>query len=121
MLARTFSDDEVHCVVEFLKKQGEPNYIEGVLEGGTVDGDDGGNAAFSGEGFAGGGGEQDPLYDRAVEFVLTQRKATISALQRALKIGYGRSARLLDQMEAAGVVSAMDERNSRSILVPPRD
>ena len=115
------SDDEVHCVVEFLKKQGEPNYIEGVLEGGTVDGDDGGNAAFSGEGFAGGGGEQDPLYDRAVEFVLTQRKATISALQRALKIGYGRSARLLDQMEAAGVVSAMDERNSRSILVPPRD
>ena len=114
------SDDEVHCVVEFLKKQGEPNYIEGVLEGGVADGEDSGSASYSGEGF-GGGDEQDAMYDRAVEFVLTQRKATISALQRALKIGYGRSARLLDQMEAAGVVSAMDERNSRSILVPPRD
>jgi len=87
------SDDEVHRVVEYLKSQGEPNYIEGVLEGGVADGEDsGGSASYSGEGF-GGGDEQDAMYDRAVEFVLTQRKATISALQRALRIGYGRSAR----------------------------
>ena len=115
------SDDEVHRVVEYLKSQGEPNYIEGVLEGGVADGEDsGGSASYSGEGF-GGGDEQDAMYDRAVEFVLTQRKATISALQRALRIGYGRSARLLDSMEAAGLVSPMDERNNRTILVPPRD
>ena len=115
------SDGEVHRVVEYLKSQGEPNYIEGVLEGGVADGEDsGGSASYSGEGF-GGGDEQDAMYDRAVEFVLTQRKATISALQRALRIGYGRSARLLDSMEAAGLVSPMDERNNRTILVPPRD
>ena len=114
------SDDEVHRVVEYLKSQGEPNYIEGVLEGGVADGEDSGSASYSGEGF-GGGDEQDVMYDRAVEFVLTQRKATISALQRALRIGYGRSARLLDSMEAAGLVSPMDERNNRTILVPPRD
>lgn len=114
------SDDEVHRVVEYLKSQGEPNYIEGVLEGGVADGEDSGSASYSGEGF-GGGDEQDAMYDRAVEFVLTQRKATISALQRALRIGYGRSARLLDSMEAAGLVSPMDERNNRTILAPPRD
>ena len=114
------SDGEVHRVVEYLKSQGEPNYIEGVLEGGVADGEDSGGASCSGESF-GGGDEQDVLYDRAVEFVLTQRKATISALQRALRIGYGRSARLLDAMEAAGLVSPMDERNNRTILVPPRD
>ena len=114
------SDDEVHRVVEYLKSQGEPNYIEGVLEGGVADGEDSGSASYSGEGF-GGGDEQDAMYDRAVEFVLTQRKATISALQRALRIGYGRSARLLDSMEAAGLVSPMDERNNRTILSPPRD
>ena len=114
------SDDEVHRVVEYLKSQGEPNYIEGVLEGGVADGEDSGGASYSGESF-GGGDEQDVLYDRAVEFVLTQRKATISALQRALRIGYGRSARLLDAMEAAGLVSPMDERNNRTILSPPRD
>ena len=114
------SDDEVHRVVEYLKSQGEPNYIEGVLEGGVADGEDSGSASYGGEGF-GGGDEQDVMYDRAVEFVLTQRKATISALQRALRIGYGRSARLLDSMEAAGLVSPMDERNNRTILSPPRD
>ena len=114
------SDGEVHRVVEYLKSQGEPNYIEGVLEGGVADGEDSGGASYSGESF-GGGDEQDVLYDRAVEFVLTQRKATISALQRALRIGYGRSARLLDAMEAAGLVSPMDERNNRTILSPPRD
>ena len=114
------SDGEVHRVVEYLKSQGEPNYIEGVLEGGVADGEDSGGASYSGESF-GGGDEQDVLYDRAVEFVLTQRKATISALQRALRIGYGHSARLLDAMEAAGLVSPMDERNNRTILSPPRD
>ena len=114
------SDGEVHRVVEYLKSQGEPNYIEGVLEGGVADGEDSGGASYSGESF-GGGDEQDVLYDRAVEFVLTQRKATISALQRALRIGYGHSARLLDSMEAAGLVSPMDERNNRTILSPPRD
>ena len=109
------SDEEVHRVVDYLKSQGEPNYIEGVLEGGTVDGDD--------SGFGGGedsGGEKDPMYDQAVEVVLKNRKASISLVQRHLKIGYNRAARLVEDMEKAGLVSAMTADGKRDILVPAR-
>ena len=91
------SDEEVHRVVSYLKSQGEPDYIEGVLEGGSVD--EASVPGLSGLGdLIGGqdGSEKDPLYDQAVEVVLKNRKASISLVQRHLKIGYNRSARLLD-------------------------
>ena len=109
------SDDEVHRVVAYLKSQGEPDYIEGVLEGGTVDGE-GGDVFGGGE----GGGEKDPMYDQAVEVVLKNRKASISLVQRHLKIGYNRAARLVEDMETAGLVSAMTADGKRDILVPAR-
>ncbi|MCZ8251129.1 MAG: DNA translocase FtsK 4TM domain-containing protein [Hylemonella sp.] len=108
------SDEEVHRVVSYLKSQGEPDYIEGVLEGGTVDGEDG----PLGEG--GPSGEKDPMYDQAVEIVLKNRKASISLVQRHLKIGYNRAARLVEDMEKAGLVSAMSTNGQRDILVPAR-
>jgi len=107
------SDEEVHRVVEYLKSQGEPDYIEGVLEGGTTD-DDGG---MLGEGDS---DEKDPMYDQAVEVVLKNRKASISLVQRHLKIGYNRAARLVEDMEKAGLVSAMSGSGQREILVPAR-
>jgi DNA segregation ATPase FtsK/SpoIIIE, S-DNA-T family len=109
------SDEEVHRVVAYLKQQGgEPNYIEGVLEGGTVDED----GDILGEG--GSSGEKDPMYDQAVEVVLKNRKASISLVQRHLKIGYNRAARLVEDMEKAGLVSAMSGSGQREILVPNR-
>jgi DNA segregation ATPase FtsK/SpoIIIE, S-DNA-T family len=111
------SDEEVHRVVGYLKAQGgEPNYIEGVLEGGTVDED---GDLLGGEG--GAGGEKDPMYDQAVEVVLKNRKASISLVQRHLKIGYNRAARLVEDMEKAGLVSAMSGSGQREILVPSRE
>jgi DNA segregation ATPase FtsK/SpoIIIE, S-DNA-T family len=111
------SDEEVHRVVAYLKEQGgEPNYIEGVLEGGTVDGEDGALGGVPGE----GGGEGDPLYDRAVEVVLKNQKASISLVQRHLAIGYNKAANLLEAMEKAGLVSPMNARGQREILVPGR-
>lgn len=105
------SDDEVHRVVEYLKTQGTPNYIDGVLEGGTTEG-----------GISSGGldedGEADPLYDQAVEVILKNNRASISLVQRHLKIGYNRAARLLEQMEQSGIVSSMGSNGSRDILVP---
>jgi S-DNA-T family DNA segregation ATPase FtsK/SpoIIIE len=109
------SDDEVHRVVSYLKTQGEPNYIDGVLEGGTVDGDEAGGAAGGGA-----SAEKDEMYDQAVEIVLKNRKASISLVQRHLKIGYNRAARMLEEMENAGLVSAMSGSGQRDILVPAR-
>ena len=110
------SDEEVHRVVAYLKSQGEPNYIEGILEGGTLDGDSG-----DAEGLAGAGnGESDPMYDQAVGIVLQHRRASISLVQRHLRIGYNRAARLLEQMEKSGLVSAMATNGNRDILVPAR-
>ena len=108
------SDEEVHRVVAYLKEQGDPDYIEGILEGGTVDGD----VEAGGEG---GGGEKDELYDQAVEIVLKDRKASISYVQRKLRIGYNRSANLLEQMEQAGLVSSLTSSGQRDVLVPNRD
>jgi S-DNA-T family DNA segregation ATPase FtsK/SpoIIIE len=109
------SDEEVHRVVSYLKSQGEPNYIDGILEGGTVDGDDG--LANGGD----SGGEKDPMYDQAVEVVLKNRRASISLVQRHLKIGYNRAARLVEDMEKAGLVSCMSGSGQREILVPSRN
>ncbi len=106
------SDEEVHRGVEHLKSQGEPNYIEGILEGGVMEegGDAGGIGAPS--------GEADPMYDQAVAIVLKNRRASISLVQRHLRIGYNRAARLLEQMEQSGIVSAMQSNGNRDILVP---
>ncbi|MBF6618448.1 DNA translocase FtsK [Pollutimonas thiosulfatoxidans] len=107
-------DDEVHRVVESLKEQGEPNYVEGLLEG-ALEGETG-DGVGSVTGFA--DAESDPLYDQAVEIVLKNRRASISSVQRYLRIGYNRAARLLEQMEQAGLVSAMQSNGNREILVP---
>jgi len=109
------SDEEVHRVVSYLKTQGEPDYIEGVLEGGTVDGE--GDLSLDGD----AGGEKDPMYDQAVEIVLKDRKASISYVQRKLRIGYNRSARLLEDMEKAGLVSGLTTSGQREVLVPARE
>ncbi|CAD5373756.1 DNA translocase FtsK 2 [Rubrivivax sp. A210] len=113
------SDDEVHRVVTYLKTQGEPDYVEGILEGGVLEGEGG----EGGPGGAAGGasGEADPMYDQAVAVVLQQRRASISLVQRHLRIGYNRAARLLEQMEQAGIVSAMGHAGNRDLLVPKRE
>ena len=110
------SDDEVHRVVAYLKLQGEPNYIDGVLEGGVVDGEGGDLLGDLSE----SGGDKDPMYDQAVEVVLKNRKASISLVQRHLKIGYNRSARMLEEMEKSGLIGAMSGSGQREILVPAR-
>jgi S-DNA-T family DNA segregation ATPase FtsK/SpoIIIE len=112
------SDDEVHRVVSYLKTQGEPNYIDGILEGGVLDGD--GGDVLSGEGGVMGGGEGDALYDNAVAIVLQHKRASISLVQRHLRIGYNRAARLLEQMEKSGLVSGMSTNGNRDIIVPAR-
>ena len=113
------SDDEVHRVVEYLKSQGAPNYIDGILEGGVLDGDI--DAPGGGGGGAGGDGEADPMYDQAVAIVLQNKKASISLVQRHLRIGYNRAARLLEQMEKSGLVSSMATNGNRDLLLPKRD
>ena len=108
------SDDEVHRVVKHLQSTGEPNYIEGILEGGVAEEGGAGDGATAGE----GGGESDAMYDQAVQVVLKNRRASISLVQRHLRIGYNRAARLLEQMEQSGVVSPMQSNGNRDILVP---
>ncbi|HEY8024358.1 MAG TPA: DNA translocase FtsK 4TM domain-containing protein [Burkholderiaceae bacterium] len=111
------SDEEVHRVVDHLKSQGEPNYIEGILEGGIAE--EGGDGVAEGAGGgAGASGESDAMYDQAVAVVLKNRRASISLVQRHLRIGYNRAARLLEQMEQSGLVSAMQSNGNRDILVP---
>jgi S-DNA-T family DNA segregation ATPase FtsK/SpoIIIE len=108
-------DGEVHRVVEHLKKQGEAQYIDGILdapEGGDANG-------TAGEGVV--SGESDPLYDQAVQIVLQNRRASISLVQRHLRIGYNRAARLIEDMERAGLVSAMATNGNREILVGSRE
>ena len=111
------SDEEVHRVVKDLKARGRPDYLEDVLT------DTGDSAEFGGDPNAENGGsaeQDDALYDEAVAFVLETRRASISAVQRKLRIGYNRAARLVESMEAAGVVSSMNTNGSREVLVPNR-
>ncbi|CAN7382008.1 DNA translocase FtsK [Paraburkholderia sp. SIMBA_054] len=107
------ADEEVHRIVEHLKQFGEPEYIEGILDGPATDG--GGTQDLFGET---PDAEADPLYDEAVAFVVRTRRASISAVQRQLRIGYNRAARLVEQMETAGLVSAMGINGSREVLAP---
>src|SRR5690625_1658822 len=107
-------DDEVHRVVEFLKEQGEPEYVEGILEGG-VPGETG-DGVNPITGFA--DAESDPLYDQAVAFVLESGRASTSGVQRHLRVGYNRAARIIEEMEQAGIVSPMRSNGTREILVP---
>jgi len=111
------ADEEVHAVVDYLKKQGEPNYIEGILD--PENSEEGGEV--TGDGAGGLTGEADPMYDQAVAVVIKSRRASISFVQRQLRIGYNRSARLLEQMEAAGLISAMQTNGNREIIVPHRE
>lgn len=110
------SDDEVHRVVAYLKQQGEPDYVDGVLDGATGEDGLGGDLTEGGS----GDGERDPMYDQAVQIVLQDRKASISYVQRKLGVGYNRSANLLEQMEKAGLVSALTASGKREVLVPAR-
>jgi S-DNA-T family DNA segregation ATPase FtsK/SpoIIIE len=111
------ADHEVHSVVRHLKKSGQPRYIDEILEAPssptpgltgleTLPGDD-------------VDGEKDPLYDQAVQVVMDTRKASISGVQRRLKIGYNRAARMVETMEEAGLVGPLQPNGSREILVPP--
>jgi S-DNA-T family DNA segregation ATPase FtsK/SpoIIIE len=104
------SDKEVHAVVHHLKTLGEPNYIEGILTNETESGGDIGE-------YSDGGGEKDELYDEAVAIVLKSRRASISSVQRQLRIGYNRAARLIEDMERAGLVSEMQSNGSREVIV----
>ena len=106
-------DHEVHSVVAHLKTLGEPDYIEAVLEEGQADIP--GIAAEPGQ----GGDEMDPLYDQAVAIVTESRKASISYVQRRLKVGYNRSASMLEQMEAQGVISSLGSNGQREVIAPP--
>ncbi|MBI3716440.1 MAG: DNA translocase FtsK, partial [Betaproteobacteria bacterium] len=106
-------DAEVHRVVAYLKKQGEPNYVEGVF-------DEPEEAAANGAVGGSGSAESDPMYDQAVQVVLQNNRASISLVQRHLRIGYNRAARLLEDMEKAGLVSSMQSNGNREILAPNR-
>jgi S-DNA-T family DNA segregation ATPase FtsK/SpoIIIE len=105
------ADHEVHKVVDYLKKLAKPQYVESVLEG--PEPEEGGEG-----GLEGGDAEADPLYDQAVAIVLKTRRASISLVQRHLRIGYNRAARLIEQMERAGLVSAMQTNGNRDVLAP---
>jgi S-DNA-T family DNA segregation ATPase FtsK/SpoIIIE len=109
------SDEEVHRVVEAWKQRGTPDYIEDILAG--VEEAGSGFEGSSGEG-GGEGSEADPLYDEAVNFVLESRRASISSVQRKLKIGYNRAARMIEAMEMAGVVTSMNTNGSREVIAP---
>jgi DNA segregation ATPase FtsK/SpoIIIE, S-DNA-T family len=111
------ADQEVHRVVEYLKEHGEPRYVDGVLNSLEEESGAGENGSMAGQ----ENGEADPLYDEAVAVVLKSRRASISLVQRHLRIGYNRAARLIEEMERAGLVSAMQTNGNREVLVPARN
>ena len=108
------ADEEVHKVVDHLKQMGPPNYVDGILSSPEEEMDG-----------AGAGGEADdeadPLYDQAVEVVLKTRRPSISLVQRHLRIGYNRAARLIEQMERSGLVSSMGANGNREVIVPAKE
>jgi S-DNA-T family DNA segregation ATPase FtsK/SpoIIIE len=106
------ADTEVHRVVEHLKAQGGPQYLDGILDSGVNGNGDEGVTVDVGD------VEADPMYDQAVAVVLKTRRPSISLVQRHLRIGYNRAARLIEQMERAGLVSAMQTNGNRDVLVP---
>jgi S-DNA-T family DNA segregation ATPase FtsK/SpoIIIE len=108
------SDGEVHRVVEYLKGLGAPDYVEGILESPE-------EAIEGGGGEGDGNAEADPLYDEAVAIVLKTRRASISAVQRHLRIGYNRAARMIEAMEKAGLVSPMQSNGNREVIAPKQD
>ena len=105
-------DDEVHRVVEAWKAMGEPEFIDAILHGDSENQSGGASGGMFDD-------EADPLYDEAVAFVLETRKASISSVQRKLKIGYNRAARMIESMESAGVVSTAGSNGQREVLAPP--
>jgi S-DNA-T family DNA segregation ATPase FtsK/SpoIIIE len=112
------SDEEVHRVVEHLKQGGDgPSYMEGVLDDLQSLGD--GNVVGATGLPESDGDESDPLYDQAVRIVTETRRASISGVQRRLKIGYNRAARLIEAMEAAGIVTPQEHNGDRSVIAPP--
>jgi S-DNA-T family DNA segregation ATPase FtsK/SpoIIIE len=108
------SDDEVHRVVADWKRRGAPTYIDGLLDEGSAVPVTAGELQSEE-----GGDEDDSLYDEAVHYVTQSRRASISSVQRKLRIGYNRAARLIEAMEAAGVVSSMGSNGQREVLAPP--
>ncbi|MER2554646.1 MAG: DNA translocase FtsK 4TM domain-containing protein [Thauera sp.] len=110
------ADDEVHKVVDHLKKIGPPDYVEGILAAPEDD-----LEAALGGGGEDGDGESDALYDQAVEVVIKTRRPSISLVQRHLRIGYNRAARLIEQMERAGLVSPMGSNGNREVIVPAKE
>jgi S-DNA-T family DNA segregation ATPase FtsK/SpoIIIE len=108
------ADEEVHRVVAAWQQRGKPEYLEEVVEGGATE--SGGEGGEDAEGA--GNAEQDPLYDQAVKVVLESHRASLSLVQRRLRIGYNRAARLVEAMEAAGLVSGADSQGAREVLVP---
>lgn len=107
------SDEEVHRVVEHLKAHGEPQYVEAILAGPASE------EPQQGDMFGEAGEDADPLYDEAVAYVTRSRRASISSVQRQFRIGYNRAARLVEQMEAAGILSSMSKSGARDVLAPP--
>ena len=109
------SDQEVHRVVNHLKGNSEPDYLEEILQGGEMPGSE-----LPGEmSLDGGDSESDPLYDQAVRIVTESRRASISGVQRRLKIGYNRAARMIETMEMSGIVGPLQSNGSREVLAPP--
>ena len=109
------SDAEVHRVVKDWQSRGAPQYIDEILEGPAAGTDMGGMPGMDGD----DGGEQDALYDEAVRIVTETRKASISGVQRRLRIGYNRAARMVEDMERAGVVGPLQSNGSREVIAPP--
>ncbi|MDO7645625.1 MAG: cell division protein FtsK, partial [Reinekea forsetii] len=107
-------DDEVHAIVADWKKRGSPNYLSAIALASEQDA--AGTSGFEGEDED---GEADALFDQAVEFVTQSRKASISSVQRKLRIGYNRAARLVETMESAGIVSPPGHNGAREVLAPP--
>ena len=111
-------DHEVHAVVADWKKRGKPNYLDEILNG-SLDEDN----LLPGEQLDLGDEESDPLYDEAVAFVTETRRVSVSSVQRKFRIGYNRAARIVEQMEASGVVSSAGNNGQREVIAPraPRD